>query len=479
MEEDEKGQIVVKRGPLNDLHYCDEHNVIVLLDANVSTNKQVQSAQRALVAELRKRKCKVKTPNLPILDGVNGPDDFIGICGDEALKEILSRTQFPLPNESALTLLPAEVIAEIEQLLRRFVVIPEAAYLIVALWIIATHCADLFDVFPYLNLRSPVKRCGKTRLLELMQPLVSNGWMVVCPSVAAVFRMMKDGPTLLLDEVETLTAGSRKGGLSETQQTLTAIFNAGYKKGATVPRADGPHHEVNYYPVYGPKAFGSTKPVPDTLADRSVCIPMQRRLPSQKIDRYLSCKVASAAQRLASVIAQLVAVNRGAIEQMYFVTEDLSYVSDRDAEIFLPLFAVCSTFAPDRLGEFEKAARILTGAKAESDTDSSATLQLLADIRTVLRPGEKAIASKKLAERLCALAESPWSEYKLTQRTLAIKLRPFDLLSRTVRPPEDKTAKGYKREDLETVFDRYLPQMADTSVTSVTTRMDKGDEGVF
>jgi putative DNA primase/helicase len=86
--ENVRGERVEVTGPLRDLSYCNGRKVFVLLDANVATNRKVRSARDALVDELRKRECEVLLCELPILNGVNGPDDFIAVCGDDAVVEV-------------------------------------------------------------------------------------------------------------------------------------------------------------------------------------------------------------------------------------------------------------------------------------------------------------------------------------------------------------------------------------------------------
>lgn len=84
------GGRVDELGAVPDLQFVDGRKVYVLLDANVSTNTKVQKAQRALVAELKKRNCEVLLCHLPALDGVNGPDDYLAVCGDEAMGKVLT-----------------------------------------------------------------------------------------------------------------------------------------------------------------------------------------------------------------------------------------------------------------------------------------------------------------------------------------------------------------------------------------------------
>jgi hypothetical protein len=97
---------------------------------------------------------------------------------------------------------PTLLLGTVEGFIRRFSVLPNTAYLPVAIWTIATHTANSFDCFPYLALFSPAKRCGKTRLLEVLEQLVSSPWRGTAPSPAALYRMLAQGPTLLLDEIE-------------------------------------------------------------------------------------------------------------------------------------------------------------------------------------------------------------------------------------------------------------------------------------
>ena len=125
---------------------------------------------------------------------------------------------------------PTQLLGSVEGFIRRFSVLPNAAYLAVAVWTIATHTAKSFDCFPYLALFSPAKRCGKTRLLEGLEQLVSNPWRGTAPTPAALYRMLAEGPTLLLDEIEMFNRKDK----SESTQTLLAVLNAGHRKGSTI-----------------------------------------------------------------------------------------------------------------------------------------------------------------------------------------------------------------------------------------------------
>jgi uncharacterized protein (DUF927 family) len=91
--ENQRGERVDELGPIADLSCCDGRKVYVLLDANVATNSKVQQARAALIRELKKRGSEVLVCNLPTLDGVNGPDDYIAVRGDEAMTEVFTAAQ--------------------------------------------------------------------------------------------------------------------------------------------------------------------------------------------------------------------------------------------------------------------------------------------------------------------------------------------------------------------------------------------------
>jgi uncharacterized protein (DUF927 family) len=88
--ESARGECAHETGPVFDLNCVNGRKVYVLLDTNVATNPKVQQARAALVRELKKRNSQVLLCNLPTVDAVNGPDDYIAVCGDEAMTKIFA-----------------------------------------------------------------------------------------------------------------------------------------------------------------------------------------------------------------------------------------------------------------------------------------------------------------------------------------------------------------------------------------------------
>jgi hypothetical protein len=64
--------------------------------------------------------------------------------------------------------------------------------LVLSLWSIATHLFGGFDTFPYLAVTSPTKRCGKTRVGELLEGLCANPEATVQMTPAALFRLVHE-----------------------------------------------------------------------------------------------------------------------------------------------------------------------------------------------------------------------------------------------------------------------------------------------
>ncbi len=357
----------------------------------------------------------------------------------------------------------SDVIEGAEKLIRRFCILPDAAYLPLATWTVATHVPLAFDAFPYIALLSPMKRCGKTRLLEVLELLCAKPQRVTTVSSASLFRMMEAVPTLLLDEVEAL----RNSKPSETTQAVLAILNAGHRKGASVTRCEPPNWEVRHFPVYGPKAFAAIGGLTDTLADRCIVIPMQRKAASQAVGRFLQGRAKADADPIRVSFTEWAETCQESVRAAYEGMDDLKFISDRDADIWMPLFAVCTIAAPEQLGELKRCAVILSGAKAADDVEDSLALRLLTDTRKVWGVGSDKLSTEVLLQRLNGLAESPWATLPLDAIKLSEKLRPFRVASRQIRIG-NWTGKGYLWAELTAVFERYLPPHVDSFETPET-----------
>jgi hypothetical protein len=361
-----------------------------------------------------------------------------------------------------------KLLDQIEQYIRRYLVLPETAYLPVALWALATHAVQQFDCFPYLAVVSASKRSGKTRLQEVLETIVRKPWRGTAPSPAALYRMLEEAPTLLLDETEVLNGKNK----SEMTQILLAVLNAGHRRGGTIPRCEGPKQQIRHFHVYGPKLFAAIGRLPDTLMDRSIVIRMKRRSKAQKVERFRQARATAEAKPIHDGAVRFVETQHPDIENAYqhALETDLEFLNDRDADIWTPLFTLCSVIAPERVPNLRTCALVLSADKADADVDDSYSLTLLRDIRVVW-PGadsnceEDKCETAVLLEKLKTVEESPWLDHQLTARKLARMLKPYDIEPRNI-PVGDRRPKGYRFVDFKDAFGRYLDEKSATSATS-------------
>jgi hypothetical protein len=88
---DAAGARVDEKGPLPDLDRIEwqARDVVILFDSNTVTNAAVRAAREALARDLAGRGAHVRIADLPLNDGINGPDDFRAAHGDQALFALL------------------------------------------------------------------------------------------------------------------------------------------------------------------------------------------------------------------------------------------------------------------------------------------------------------------------------------------------------------------------------------------------------
>ena len=114
------------------------------------------------------------------------------------------------------------LLDELEQVMRRFVVLPKYGAETLALWTLHTYAFEYRDVSTYLGIESPEKRCGKTTLLSLLSELAHRTVAAANISSSAVFRVIEETqPTLLIDEADTFLQGNDE---------MRGILNSGYTR---------------------------------------------------------------------------------------------------------------------------------------------------------------------------------------------------------------------------------------------------------
>lgn len=387
-----------------------------------------------------------------------------------------------MPERTADTL-GAQVVVTLENTFRGYVAIDSGLPLVLSLWTLATYIFDCFDAFAYLGITSPTKRCGKTRLGELLKLFASKGSMSVGISVAALFRFIHaEHPTFIIDEAESLRDRSERASL------LREILNAGNRRGQTVRRCleltrvpvrkkgerkskvEAKRYPTQEYDVYCPKVLICIGNLPDTVADRSIPIRMHRRS-NETLARFRFSRVEREATDLKADIGRLWTEARKRAVAEWYENNDLLFLLDREAEIWLPFFAVCTVAAPDRIPELEAAARALAEAKA-SDEPTDLGIRLLFDITQVFQTRKTdRLYTAVILDDLSSIEDSPWPGWSkgrgLDARGLSKLLGPFGIKPQDVRI-EDTVRKGYLREQFADARERYLPPSSRDSATEGT-----------
>jgi hypothetical protein len=357
--------------------------------------------------------------------------------------------------ETPLTL-GEEILADLLHFVRRFVSLNDAQSAVVALWIVHTHTFEIYDgSTPYLHISSPEKQCGKSRLLEVLELLTRKAWFTGHATPAALVRKIDAAtPTLLLDETDqALKTGD------EYAAALTGILNNGYRPGMPYTMCIGQGTKIiqKDFNVFCAKAIAGIGSLPDTVADRSIPIRMERQI-GHKAEKFRRREVLPIAELLHTRISKW--AHKQQSDWLTVRPQFPDCLSDRQEDVIEPLLAIADSAGGDWPVQTRQAlTELFSGGHDESE---SIRVKLLSDILEVFneRLWEK-IASAELTEALAAIETSPWGEWKggkpMTPTSLAKMLKPFKVFPKTVRMSAG-TIKGYTRESFADAWQRYLPK---------------------
>ena len=140
--------------------------------------------------------------------------------------------------------------------------------------------------------------------------------------------------------------------------------------------------------------------------------------------------------------------------------------------MWAPLVAIADLAGGDWPALARTAASVFTAEADEDAIDESLSVRLLADLRDVF-DGHSEMSSADLVAGLRRVASAPWDAFDFKQRDLARWLHPSGCKPDRIRP-DGTQVRGYRLEDLQDSFDRYIPaSLSDSagpsqSVTSVT-----------
>jgi putative DNA primase/helicase len=353
----------------------------------------------------------------------------------------------------------AALLEDIAKLIKRHVILGDRECQALALWIIASHVFDIFDIFPRVAVLSPTMRCGKTTLLEVIGELVARPMRTDNISASALFRMIEAArPTLFIDEADTFLAGSDE---------LRGIINSGYRRDGAVIRTVGDDHEPRRFSTFSPLVIAQIGKPAATIYDRSIVIHLKRKAPGEKVARFRGT-ARDEARALARKVARRARDTR--IKLAASEPAVLEPLNDRANDNWLPLLAVADAAGG---GWRARARHAAIGMAGDGEGEVSIGELLLADIHSIYvtkgqAHDEGRLSSDQIVGELVKIEGRPWAELNgrpLTQNGLARLLRPFEVgRSQNVRIGE-KTPKGYYHKQFVDAFSRYLPKTPLQSAT--------------
>lgn len=346
----------------------------------------------------------------------------------------------------------AELLDRVRDALTKYVVFPSRHCAVaVALWIAATHGLSAWQHATRLVILSPQKRCGKSRLMDIVAALSFTPLMCSDTSPAAIFRSIGDDdnttPTLFVDEADVLFGTKRA---AEQNDDLRGLFNSGWQRGRPTRRCVGPQQIPTDFNTFSMAAVAAINTVPDTITDRGVVISLKRRQPGEKVARFRIRRDNPPLVELGALLNRWVRELVPALRDIEPVLPDS--IEDRAADAWEPLVAIADAAGDHWPDSARAACKALTAAAADTDEETSA--QLLADIRDVFTvSGETFMPSRMLVKELRDIEESPWNDDQLSVSKLALLLKPYG-----VKPGHNaaKTIRGYDLAPLSDAFRRYL-----------------------
>ena len=337
---------------------------------------------------------------------------------------------------------------QIVKAIQAYIVLSEHAARSCAVWTVYTFLAEHFLVSPRLCISSPVMGCGKSTLTDIISRLVLRPLKASNATAAAIFRVVEmHKPCLLIDEGDTFV---------QLSEELRGILNSGHRHDGAVLRVVGEEMEPRLFATFSPCSVALIGDLPPTLADRSILVALKRRRPADGDVKSFSLDEVGHLDLLARQSARW--AEDHAVEIAATKPEMPDGIINRARDNWRVLKAIATVVGGEWPGYIDAAA---LAAQARTGEETSQLEQLLADVKAVAFDGDdEEVRSADLVQRLVELEGRPWAEMgksdkALTQNKLARMLKPVGIGPENVGP-KDARARGYRREQFDEAFERYL-----------------------
>ncbi|OIJ96713.1 hypothetical protein BIV25_17305 [Streptomyces sp. MUSC 14] len=349
------------------------------------------------------------------------------------------------------------LLDELRAQIAKFVILPTPEALdAVTLWVAATHLQPAWQHAPRLAVVGPAKRCGKSRLLDVLTETVHEPMLTINTTPAAVFRSItEEPPTLLVDEADTIFGTPKQ---AEKNEEMRGLLNAGHQRNRFVTRVVGNDHTPHRFATFAMAALAGIGDLPDTIMDRSVVIRMRRRAEGEHVKPFRSRRDIPALHDLRDRIA---AWARPLLDEAADLEPEMP-VEDRAADTWEPLVIVADLAAGSWPRRAREACARMVTSEVEVEEEHPGGARILADIRRVFVAQREvdSLSTDELLHHLRQDAESPWAEWGrngLTARDLAKMLGQFGIKPGNVRLADGTQRKGYMRNKFLDAWRRYCP----------------------
>ena len=307
-------------------------------------------------------------------------------------------------------------------------IMSEYAHVAFAIWPVHTYCFAVFEVTPRLFLKSPTRRCGKSRALRLLSKLVHKPSFTQDATPASLFAEIDEShPTVGLDEFDSMPYA----------RDMRNAYNSGFEQTGQVRRTYG------VFSTFTPMVIASITPIHPTMEDRSIKVLLKRKKEEEKVKHPRDFDGLETRQKCLRWAQD----HWQKLQSAAPVIPD--GLDDRAAELWYPLFAIADEVGGKWPALVRKAALALVAGREEIGTEE----QLLRDIKAVFQV-EDWLSSEELIGRLVAKEDSRWGAEGLNAWKLAGILDEFGIRPKLTRKGIT-VRRGYLKRDFEDAWSRW------------------------
>jgi hypothetical protein len=334
---------------------------------------------------------------------------------------------------------------------------------------------DAWEFTPYLAVTSAVKRSGKSRLLEILELILGAARAVSTANIspASLYRLVDANPgtAVLFDEVDRIP--------KEKADELWGLINSGWRMGGKVHRQAGARGDVlKSFSTFSPKVLaGIGQPLPDTTADRSLPVRMERRLSGETVERL---RLRRAEAEIAPLRAQLESWAAAARDVLRNAEPEFpaGMTNDRLMDVAEPLFAIADLASDDWPSRI-RAAIVATEDVGQQIAEEELSVVALRHLfEAITETGEGRITTEAALAYMVRQDDAPWAEWwgdKVADgktvgpaRRLRRYLERFDGVGPKQLRYGETIVRGYELSPVLEAVNRYLPHLSATPDTSAT-----------